>query len=84
MPVADVIKDWASDPYTATVADQDGTAQHGAAPAAVAASGVWHGRITGIASEWSPQFPGYVAGAIEAAAIGVQTLAEHIAFRTTP
>lgn len=82
MPVADVIKDWASDPYTATAADQDGTAQHGAAPAAVAASGVWHGRITGIASEWSPQFPGYVAGAIEAAAIGAQTLSEHIAFRT--
>jgi len=29
-----------------------------------------------IASEWSPQFPGYVAGAVEAAALGVNTLLE--------
>jgi len=30
--------------------------------------------LTGIASEWSPQFPGYLAGTIEAARLGVQPL----------
>jgi monoamine oxidase len=34
------------------------------------------GRLRGIASEWSPQFSGYVAGAIEAASLGVQALSE--------
>ena len=28
----------------------------------------------GFGSEWSPQFPGYVAGAIEAARMGVQAV----------
>jgi monoamine oxidase len=71
-PRADVIKDWAQDPYTATAADVEATAHHGEPPAATAESGQWHGRMTGIASEWSPQFPGYVAGAIETAGLGVQ------------
>lgn len=75
-PQADFIKDWATDPWTATQADQDGPAHHGSAPAASVAEGLWLGRITGIASEWSPQFPGYVAGAIEAAALGVTPLWE--------
>lgn len=75
-PKADFIKDWAADPWTATQADQDGLGQHGIAPVASVAEGVWRGRITGIASEWSPQFPGYVAGAVEAAAHGVNTLLE--------
>lgn len=71
-PKAEVIKDWAQDPYTATAADRDGAVHHAQAPAATAASGPWHGRLTGIASEWSPPFPGYVAGAVEAASLGVQ------------
>ena len=70
-PKADFIKDWALDPFTATAADLDGAGQHGEAPASTAESGPWHGRLTGVASEWSPQFPGYVAGAIEAAGLGV-------------
>jgi hypothetical protein len=28
--------------------------------------------MTGIGSEWSPQFPGYLAGAVDAAVRGVQ------------
>ena len=40
-------------------------------PAATATSGAWSARFTGIASEWSPQFPGYVSGAIEVAGLGV-------------
>lgn len=32
----------------------------------------WSGEITGVASEWSPQFSGYLAGAIDSALTGVQ------------
>lgn len=73
-PVADTIKDWALDPFTATADDWQGAGQHPQAPAPTAASGPWQGCLTGIASEWSPQFPGYVAGAVEAARLGVQSL----------
>ena len=81
-PRAEVIKDWALDPCTATSADVDAEAHQGEPPAAMAESGPWHGRMTGIASEWSPQFPGYVAGAIEAAGLGVQAVSG--AVRLTP
>jgi len=70
-PRIEIIKDWAQDRWTATAADLDAGGDHGHAPAAAANTGPWQGRLTGIASEWSPRFPGYVAGAIEAAAIGV-------------
>ena len=50
------------------IVDADG-GQHVEAPPSMAASGPWCGRLTGIASEWSPQFPGYVAGAVEAASL---------------
>lgn len=73
-PKADIIKDWAQDPRTATAMDRDATGQHAQAPASKATSGPWQGCLTGIASEWSPQFPGYLAGAIEAASLGVQAL----------
>ncbi|WP_431286918.1 flavin monoamine oxidase family protein [Roseateles chitinivorans] len=73
-PRAEFIKDWANDPYTATAADREGATLHEAAPLSSAGAGAWRGRIVGIASEWSPQFPGYLAGAIEAAGRGVQTL----------
>lgn len=73
-PKAEFIKDWALDPFTTTAADLQSTGQHAQAPASTAPSGPWRGRLTGIASEWSPQFPGYVAGAIEAAGLGVEGL----------
>jgi len=75
-PKAELIKDWAGDAYTAAAADLDATAGHPHAPAAAATSGPWRGRLTGIGSEWSPRFPGYLAGAIEAAALGVAALAD--------
>ncbi|PAU65866.1 amine oxidase [Pseudomonas sp. PIC25] len=74
MPKAEFIKDWALDPYTATAADMDGAGYHAEAPVARTTSGSWRGCLMGIGSEWSPQFPGYVAGAIEAASLGVQAL----------
>lgn len=75
-PKVDFVKDWAADPRTATQADQDGPGHHGIAPTASVATGPWQGRITGIASEWSLQFPGYVAGAVDAATDGITTLLE--------
>lgn len=73
-PKAEFIKDWALEPFTATAADLQSSGQHAPAPATCAPSGPWRGCLTGIASEWSPQFPGYVAGAIEAAGLGVQSV----------
>ncbi|MGB7756782.1 MAG: FAD-dependent oxidoreductase [Salinisphaera sp.] len=70
-PRAEFIKDWAQEPYTATAADQQPTRHHPSASSATADTHPWNTRLTGIASEWSPQFPGYIAGAIEAASLGV-------------
>lgn len=75
-PRMDFIQDWALDTYTATKADLESAGQHVESPPSMAASGPWRGRLTGIASEWSPQFAGYVAGAVEAASIAVQMLTE--------
>jgi monoamine oxidase len=68
-PRAEWIKDWAFERYTATAADLGDAGRHAGAPPASPSSGPWHGRLTGIASEWSPHFPGYLAGAIEAASL---------------
>jgi monoamine oxidase len=73
-PLADVLKDWALDPFTATEIDQDAAAGHAAAPPAVAGDGPWKDRLIGIGSEWSPEFPGYLAGAVDAAVRGVRHL----------
>jgi len=74
-PAADFIKDWAADPYTAGAADLDGrAAHHAAAPDAVAGAGPWAGRFTAIGSEWSPRFPGYLAGAVDAVDAGLLAL----------
>lgn len=73
-PRAEFFKDWAHDRWTATDADRTESSQHGTAPPFMPATGPWQHRLIGVASEWSPQYPGYVAGAIEAAARGVQAL----------
>lgn len=74
-PQAEFVMDWAQQMHlTATALDQQPPRSHPAAPENTARSGPWQGYITGIASEWSPQFPGLLAGAIEAAGIGVQAL----------
>lgn len=71
-PRADALKDWAMDPLTATEADQDSDGHHGDAPPNCADTGPWQGALFGIGSEWSPTFPGYLAGAVDAANRGVQ------------
>lgn len=72
-PTAQWLMDWSQEGFTATSADIGSAAGHSMAPAATAHSGSWQGRITGIASEWSPEFPGYVAGAIDAVARGLRS-----------
>jgi monoamine oxidase len=71
-PVGEALKDWAADPLTATAADQEASGHHAEAPPSSADNGPWQGCLSGIASEWSPQFPGYLAGAVDAASRGVQ------------
>lgn len=73
-PMGDALKDWAADPLTATDDDQDASDHHAAAPPCSADAGEWHGRLIGIGSEWSEQFPGYLAGAVDAAERGVQQI----------
>jgi monoamine oxidase len=75
-PKREYFKDWSQDPFTATTDDASSHGQHGAAATSQASSGVWKEGLTGIASEWSPQFSGYIAGAIEAASLAVQNLPE--------
>lgn len=80
VPVAEFLKDWACDPLTATALDRQPDAQaqgHAPAPDIEPRQGPWQSRIIGIASEWSSRFPGYVAGAIEAANLGVQKVLGH-------
>ena len=72
-PHADFIKDWAADPFTATARDLSLQMGH-SLPPAWANVGPWEHAVTGIASEWSTAFPGYLAGAIDAAAEGVQRI----------
>jgi monoamine oxidase len=73
-PKAEYIKDWAQDPFTAMPADASGAGQHAVAPPSKPKTGEWQDSLTGCGSEWSAQFPGYVAGAIDAANRAVQGL----------
>ncbi|MDE4778019.1 FAD-dependent oxidoreductase [Klebsiella quasipneumoniae subsp. similipneumoniae] len=75
-PHAEFIKDWAADPFTSTSRDLVLPAGHSVPPAS-ASHGSWCNCLTGIASEWSTVFPGYLAGAIDAAAAGVQHIIEN-------
>lgn len=71
MPVAEFLKDWAQDPLTSVAQDLLDGGQHPISLDVSVDSSPWAGRLIGIGSEWSPQFPGYIAGAIESAALGV-------------
>ena len=77
-PKREYLKDWAQEPFTATATDASGNGQHASAPVSKAISGVWENCLTGIGSEWSIQFPGYLAGAIDAASIGTLNLPESV------
>lgn len=73
-PVADALKDWAADPMTATDDDQHPLGHHVEAPPRSPEAGPWQGCLTGIGSEWSREFSGYLAGAVDAATEGVRAM----------
>jgi monoamine oxidase len=73
-PHAEFLKDWASDPDTAVAADQIPGAHQAMSLPFTAVSGAWRNRLVGIASEWSPECSGYVAGALDAARRSVEAL----------
>jgi monoamine oxidase len=77
-PTLDVIKDWSSDALTATEADQVAGPHEMFAPQSSAASGgAWSAPLLiGIGSEWSPNFSGFLAGAIDAAERGVNSIVQ--------
>ncbi len=74
LPQVELLKDWASDPYTAVASDQNPGLHQIMRLPLTALSGMWRNRLIGIASEWSPEFSGYVAGAVDAARRGVELL----------
>ncbi len=59
------LKDWSQDPLVATKADKSAQG-HQYRTAKSVVEGPWQYQLRGIASEFSPQFPGYLAGAIDA------------------
>lgn len=69
-PLATLFKDWAADPLTATDADRIGGA-HPTPGRTSWMSGAWAGRISLGGSETSATEPGYLAGAVDAAARAV-------------
>jgi len=77
-PEIEFLKDWTRDPWTATEADRHAGLHLSTAPVPSASGGPWNKRLYGIASEWSPMFPGYVAGALDAASRGVTALLESL------
>lgn len=82
-PLGDALQDWAAEALTATDDDQDAAGHHAAAPPSSAEGGAWQGCLIGIGSEWSPQFPGYLAGAVDAAERGVRQSLDDIGRSTT-
>lgn len=76
-PSATLLKDWSSDPATATAEDRTG-GNHLYPDGRPWISGEWIGRISLAASETSPINAGYLAGAVEAAEIAVADIVRFI------
>lgn len=71
-PELTFLKDWSTDSFTATKADLMNPAPiHSFSPDITSNSSLWDNQIIGIASEWSKHYSGYLAGAIDAAIVGV-------------
>lgn len=70
------LKDWTLDPLVATTADHESRG-HQIKSAQAPVAGQWSSRLRGIASEFSPSFSGYLAGAIEAVDIALEEGESH-------
>jgi monoamine oxidase len=73
-PVAEHLHDWAKQPFTATEQDRRNGGGHPSSPPPAPAEGPWAGRLQGVASEWSERYPGYLAGALDAAQAGLAAM----------
>ncbi|PAV24730.1 amine oxidase [Tamilnaduibacter salinus] len=73
-PVKTVIRDWATEPDTATDADQGFGMEHPSTEITGRIQSIWHGQVLFGASEMAPQFGGYMEGALEQA----QRVAQHV------
>lgn len=73
-PITTCFKDWAKDPLTATDSDWHAGPHHTKTPWQRAAGAPWADHLIGIGSEWSTNYPAYLAGALEAATLGIQYL----------
>lgn len=74
-PRATLLKDWSVDPLTATTDDQIASG-HPSPDRGIWVSGAWQGRIWLAGSETSPNEPGHLAGAIDAAERAVSAIVE--------
>ncbi|MDK1386547.1 FAD-dependent oxidoreductase [Sinorhizobium sp. 8-89] len=79
-PRAVLLKDWSTDPATATADDRLGGA-HPHPDRKPWVSGDWIGRVSLAGSETSPVNPGYLAGAVEAAEIAVEHIIRNLTKR---
>ncbi|MDO7209493.1 FAD-dependent oxidoreductase [Acinetobacter nosocomialis] len=71
-PQLTFLKDWSTDLFTSTKADwMNSTSTYSFSPDITSTTSLWDDQIIGIASEWSKQYSGYLAGAIDAAIVGV-------------
>ncbi|MFO1039107.1 MAG: FAD-dependent oxidoreductase [Geminicoccaceae bacterium] len=78
MPITTLIKDWATDEFTAT-ADDRIAGGHPAASSGAWVTGPWQERLVLAGSETSAVDPGYLAGAIGAAKCAAATTLKRIA-----
>ena len=72
-PRATLLQDWAAEHLTATAADRSGGA-HPLPQLRPWVTGAWQQRLALAGSETSPMAPGYLAGALDAAARAVAWL----------
>jgi monoamine oxidase len=82
-PRATLFKDWAADPLTATAADRVATG-HPVPDLAPWVSGPWQARLALAGSETSPSEPGYLAGAVVAAARAVADTVQKLGAGSDP
>lgn len=75
-PLEVLIKDWASDPQTATKADLAPLHSHPSYGLPSAVQNLWGGRLLLSGTETARDFGGYLEGALEAAETTFQTLTE--------
>jgi monoamine oxidase len=79
-PTATLLKDWAADPLTATATDRVSTGHVVPSPVPWV-TGRWQGRLILAGSETSASEPGYLAGAVTAAAQAVDETLRAVAAR---